>query len=90
MLRKVFGCENDYITVEWRKLRNEEFIISLLTKCYSGDQIKKNEMGGACSSDGKERDGYRVLVGKPEERRPLGRLGHIREDDIKMDLRRIG
>jgi len=58
----------------------------LLAKYYSGDEIKKNEMGEACSSDGEERGGYRVLVGKPEERIPLGRLGHIREDDIKMVL----
>jgi hypothetical protein len=33
-----------------------------------------------------ERGGYRILVGVPEERRPLGRLGHVREDDIKVDL----
>jgi len=46
-------------------------------------------MGGACSSDEEERGGYRVLVRKPEERIPLGKLVHIRADNIKMDLLKI-
>jgi hypothetical protein len=45
----------------------------LLTKHYSGDQIK-NEMGRECSMYGDRIDEYRVLVGKPEKRRPIGRL----------------
>jgi hypothetical protein len=56
----------------------------LLTK-YSGYQIK-NEMDTACSMYGKRRDTYRVLVGKPEGGRPLGRPRHRWEDDIKMDF----
>ena len=36
------------------------------------------------------RNAYRVLVGKPEEKRPLGRLRHRWEDNIKMDLREVG
>ena len=39
---------------------------------------------------GKERDVHRVLVGKPEGKRPLGRPRRRREDNIKMDLREIG
>jgi hypothetical protein len=39
----------------------------------------------------RERRGvYRVLVGKPEEKRPLGRLRHRWEDNIKMDLQEVG
>jgi hypothetical protein len=34
---------------------------------YSGDQIKKNEVGGACSTYGEGRGAYRILVGRPEE-----------------------
>jgi hypothetical protein len=33
---------------------------------------------------------YRVLVGKPEERRPLGRARRRWEDNIRMDLREVG
>jgi hypothetical protein len=61
VLRRIFGPKRDEATGEWRKLRNEE-----LTKYRSGDQIEKNEMGGACSKYGERRGLYRVLVGKPE------------------------
>ena len=46
-------------------------------------------MGGACSAEGKERGMYRVLVGKPEGKRLLGRLTH-RWEDIRMDLQEVG
>jgi hypothetical protein len=46
----------------------------------------KDEMGGACSTNG----GYRILMGKPEGKIPLGRPRHRWMDNIKMDLREIG
>jgi hypothetical protein len=45
-------------------------------------------MGRACSPYGEKRNVCRILVGKPEGNRPLGRLRH-RAEDIKMDLREI-
>jgi hypothetical protein len=39
---------------------------------------------------GQKRDAYRVLVGKPEGKRPLGGPRHRWEDNVKMDLREIG
>jgi hypothetical protein len=47
-------------------------------------------MGGACSADGEGRDVYRILVGKPEGKRPLGRPMCRWEDYIKMDLQEVG
>jgi hypothetical protein len=47
-------------------------------------------MGRACSTTGEKRNVYRIFVGKPEGKRPLGRLRRRRADDIKMDLREIG
>jgi hypothetical protein len=47
-------------------------------------------MGGACSTDGERRGVYRILVGKPEGKRPLGRLRCRWEDNIKMDLQEVG
>jgi hypothetical protein len=47
-------------------------------------------MGGACSSCGERRGVYRVLVGKPEGKRPLGRPRHKWEDNIRMDLQDVG
>jgi hypothetical protein len=43
-----------------------------------------------CSMHGERRGAYRVLVVKPEEKRPLGRPRHRWEDNIKMDLREVG
>ena len=51
---------------------------------------EKNEMGGACSANGEGRGVYRVLVGKPEGRRPLGRPRRRWDDNIKMDLQDVG
>jgi hypothetical protein len=50
---------------------------------------EKNEIGGACSTYGKRRSAYRVLVGKPEGKRPLGRPMRRWEDNIKMDLEKV-
>jgi hypothetical protein len=43
-------------------------------------------MGRACGTNGEKRNVYRLLVGKPEEKRQLGRPRHIWVDNIKMDL----
>ena len=68
------------------KLHNESLIISTPHKYCSGDEIEKNEMGEACSTYGERRGVYRVLVAKPEGKRPLGRPKCRWEDNIKMDL----
>jgi len=47
-------------------------------------------MGVACSAYAERRGVYRVLVGKPEGKRPLGRPRHRWEDNIKMNLQEVG
>jgi hypothetical protein len=47
-------------------------------------------MGGACSTHGERRGVCRVLVGKPEGNIPLGKPGHIWDDNITMDLQEVG
>ena len=47
-------------------------------------------MGGACSAYRERKGICRVLVGKPEGKRPRGRPRHKREDNIKMDLQEVG
>jgi hypothetical protein len=47
-------------------------------------------MARACSTNGDKRNAYRILVGKPEGKRPLGRPRHGRVDNIRMDLEEIG
>ena len=47
-------------------------------------------MGGACSEYGDRKGVYRILVGKPEGKRPFGTPKRRREDNIKMDLQEVG
>jgi hypothetical protein len=47
-------------------------------------------MSMACSTNGEKRNVYRILVGKPEERRPLGRSRRRWVNNIRMNLRKIG
>ena len=64
-------------------------LFSLRTKYYSGDQIKKNEMGGACGTYW-ERSLYGVLVGRPQGKRQIGRSRHGWKDKIKMERQEVG
>ena len=56
----------------------------------SSDKIEKNKMGWACGSYGGGEGVYRDLVGKPEDKRPLGRTRHRWVDNIRMDLQEVG
>jgi hypothetical protein len=47
-------------------------------------------MGGSCRTNGKKRNAYRLLVGKPEGKRPLGRPRRRWVDNIRMDLGELG
>jgi hypothetical protein len=49
--------------------------------------VNEDEMGRACSMNGEKRNAYRIFVGKPEGKIPLGRPRHRCVDNIKMDLR---
>jgi hypothetical protein len=51
------------------------------------DQVKEDEMSRACSTNGEKRNAYRILVGMPEGKRPLGRPRRRWVDNIKVDLR---
>jgi hypothetical protein len=46
-------------------------------------------MGGACSTYGERRSIYRVLMGRPEGKRPIGRPRHKWENNTKMDLQEV-
>ena len=65
-------------------------MICTLHPILLGDKIKKNEMHGAAVHMGEKKGIDRVLVGKPEGKRPLGRPRHRWEDNIKMELQAVG
>jgi hypothetical protein len=51
--------------------------------------VKEDEMDRVCSTNGEKRNAYKILVGKPEEKRPLGRPRRGWVDNIQVDLREI-
>ena len=89
VLRRIFGPRRDEVTGEWMRMHNEE-----LNDLYSSPNIvrviKSRRKSGQVARMGEERVVYRVLVGKPERRRPLGRHRRRWMDNIRMDLREVG
>ena len=88
MLRRIFGPRMDEVTGDWRRLHNEE-INNLYWSPNMVRVIKSRRMrwAGHVARMGEERGVYRVLVGKLEGKRPLGRRW---VDNIRMDLQEVG
>ncbi|KAJ4435967.1 hypothetical protein ANN_18590 [Periplaneta americana] len=91
VLRKIFGAKRDEVTGEWRKLHNTELHV-LYTSPDIIRTIKSRRLrwAGHVARMGESRNAYRVLVGRPEGKRPLRRPRRRWEDNIKMDLREVG
>jgi hypothetical protein len=91
VLRRIFGPKRDEVTGEWRKLHSEE-----LHNLYSSPNIirqsksRRMRWAGHVARMVEERKMYRVLVGKPEGKIPLGRPRRRWKYGIRMDLREIG
>jgi hypothetical protein len=91
VLRRVFGPKRDEVTGEWRKLNKEE-----LRDIYSLPSIvrmvksRRMRWAGHVARMAERRGVHKVLVGKPEGKRPLGRPRRRWEDNIKMDLYEVG
>ena len=87
MLKRIFGSKKDEITGEWRELHNEE--LNNLHSSLNIVPVIKLRWAGHIAHMGERRGVYRVLVGKPKEKRPLGRPRHRWEYNIKMDLQEV-
>jgi hypothetical protein len=90
VLRRIFGAKR-VKDGSWRKLHNDE-LCSLHSSPDIVRVIKSRRMrwAGHVGRMGEGRGVYRVLVGRPEGKRPLGRPRRRWEDNIKMDRREIG
>jgi hypothetical protein len=90
VLRGVRGPMGDVVTEEWRKLHNEE-----LNDLYCSPNIVRviksriMRRSGHVARKGERRGAYRVLVGEPEGKRPLGRPRQRWEDNIKVDVQEV-
>jgi hypothetical protein len=92
VLRRIFGPKRDEVTGEWKRLHNEE-----LNDLYSSPNIiwviksrRRMRWVGHVACMGEQRGAYRILVGRHEGRRPLGRPRHRWKDNTKMDLQEVG
>jgi hypothetical protein len=89
VLRSVFGPKRDEVTGEWRRLHNEE-----LNDLYSSPnnvRVIKSRRMRLAGHVARMRGGvYRVLVWKPNGKRPLGRPSHRWEHNFTMDLQEVG
>jgi hypothetical protein len=91
VLRRIFGPKRDGVMGGWRKMHNEE-----LHNFYSSTSIiriiksRRMRWAGHVARMGEKRKVYRLLVRKPEGKRPLGRPRCRWIDNIKIDLLEIG
>ena len=91
VLRRIFGPRREKETGEWSRLHNEE-----LNDLYASPNIvrviksRRMRWAGHVACMGEEKGVYRVLVGKSEGKRPLGRPRRRWVDNIKMDLQEVG
>jgi hypothetical protein len=91
VLRRIFGPKRDEVMGDWRKLHNEE-LHNLYSSPYIIRTIKSRRMrwAGHVAQTGDTRNAYRILVGKTEGKRPLGRSRRRWVDNIIIDVRERG
>jgi hypothetical protein len=90
-MRRIFEPKREEVAKGWRRLHNEELhnlyaspnvirVIKSRSIRWAGPVARMRDMINA----------YKILVGKPEGKSPLGKLRRRRDDNIRMDLREIG
>ena len=90
VLRRIFGPKRDEVTGDWRKLHNEELNDLYCSSNFVRVIKKRIRWAGHVARMGEKSGVYRVLVGEPEGKRPLGRPRRRWEYNIKMDLQEVG
>ena len=88
---RVLGSKRDGVTGEWRKLHNEAlknlYPLPNIVRVVKSSRLR---CAGHVVRMGEGRGVHRVLVGKPEGKKPLGRPRHRWEENFKMDLQEVG
>jgi hypothetical protein len=89
--RRIFGPKSDEGTGEWRRLHNEELNdLSSSSNIIRVIKSRRMRWAGHVTRMREKRGAFRILVGRPERRRPLGRPRLRWEDNIKIDLQDVG
>ena len=91
VLGRIFGPRRDEVTGEWRRLHNEELNdVSSSPNIVRVIKSRRMRWAGHVARMGEERGVYRILVGKPEGKRLLGRPRPRGVDNIRRDLQEVG
>ena len=91
VLRRLFGPKRDEVIREWRKLHNKELnYLYCSSNTFRVIKSRRMRLAEHVARMGERRGVYRVLVGKPEGKRPLGRPKRRWEDNIKIDIQEVG
>ena len=85
--KRIFWPGRDKVTGEWRKLHNDLYISPNIVRAIKSRRMR---WAGHVARMGEREGVYRVLVGKSDGKRPLGRPRRRWKDDIKIDLREVG
>jgi len=89
VLRRIFGPRREEVMGKWRRLHNEE-LNDMYTSIVRVIKSRRMRWAGHVARMGEEMGMYRVLLGKPEGRRPLERPRRRWVDNIRMDLQEVG
>ena len=89
MLRSIFGSKRDEVTGEWSKLHKQEPDLYSTPNIIRAIKSRRTKWTGQVSRIGARISACRVLVGKPEGKRPLRSRRNIWKDNIKMDLQEV-
>jgi hypothetical protein len=83
VLRRIFRLKTNEVPEDWRKLHNELHYLYSLPNIIKMVKSRRMRWAGHVARMGEKRNAYRILVGKPEGKRPLGRPRRRCEDNIK-------
>jgi hypothetical protein len=87
---RIFGPKRDEVTGEWRRLHSEElYALYCLSNIIPVMRSRRLRRTGHVARMGERTGTYKVLVGKPESKRPLGSPSRRWKDNIKMDPREV-
>jgi hypothetical protein len=89
VLRRMFGPKKDEVTGNWRRLHKKELYAVCSPDIFPVITSRIMRWAGNIARMGARRGAYKVLVGRPEGRRPLGRSRRTWEDNIKMGFREV-
>jgi hypothetical protein len=90
VLKKIFAAKSNEVTGQWRRMHAKLYDLYCSPSIIRVVKSRRLKWAGHVASKGESRGAYRVFVGRPRGKRPLGKPRRRWEDNIKMDLIEMG